>query len=87
MMRSVPRNIDRPNRMAEIVITFLFLHYGAMFMVQSVIIAWAAGLAGVYVVNKVTANKPEGAFFRLWYRISVIGHFFKNPKQAPWFEI
>tara|TARA_R110000868_G_scaffold218576_1_gene469029 strand:+ start:175164 stop:175427 length:264 start_codon:yes stop_codon:yes gene_type:complete len=87
MMRSVPRNIDRPNKMAEFVITFLVLHYAAMFALNSVMIAWAAGLGGVYVVNKITANKPEGMFFRLWYRFATIGSFFKNPKKAPWFEI
>lgn len=86
-MRPVPRNIDRPNRMAEIVITFLVVHYGIMFTIGSILMAWFFGLGAVYVVNKITANKPEGSFFRLYYRFAVIGHFLKNPRQAPWFEI
>ena len=87
MMRPVPRNIDRPNRMAEIIIVFLIGHYGVRFMCQSVIMAWAAGLGGVYIINKITANKPEGTFFRLWYKVAPIGKFLPNPKKAPWFEL
>jgi hypothetical protein len=87
MMRPVPRNIDRPNRMAEIVIVFLFCHYGVMFIMSNVLMAWIVGLGGVYVVNKITANKPEGTFFRLWYKFAPIGKFFANPKKAPWFEV
>lgn len=86
-MRPVPRNIDRPNRMAEFVIVFLFAHYGVMFMTNKVLMAWAAGIAGVYIVHRITQNKPEGAFFRLFYRIGAIGKFFPNPKKASRFEI
>ena len=86
-MRPVPRNIDRPNRLVEFIVSFLFIYYGTMFMFSKPFISLLLGAITVYVIHKITADKPEGAAYRLWYRVASLGHFFPNPKKVRKFEI
>jgi hypothetical protein len=87
MMRPVPRNIDKPNRSIEYVVTFLIAHYAIMFTIQHVLLAWGVGLMSVYIVYRLTQNKPEGTAFRVFYRFVNIGGFVPNPKKTKKFEI
>ncbi|MEC9291644.1 MAG: hypothetical protein VX730_04505 [Pseudomonadota bacterium] len=85
--RPVPRNIDKPNRMAEYVVAFLVTYYGLMFLIHKPFVSIGAGGLAVYVMYKFTANKPEGMAFRWWYRYFSIGKMVPNPKKAKKFEI
>ena len=85
--RPVPRNIDKPNRMAEFVVAFLVVYYGFMFTTHKPFVSIGMGSLAVYIMYKFTANKPEGMAFRWWYRYFSIGKMVPNPKKAKKFEI
>ena len=86
-MRPVPRNIDSANRTTEYVVGFLSGYYGTQFIFTNPLLSLCVGLFMVYFIYKVTQGKPEGAFYRLLYRVTGIGKFVPNPKKAPKFEI
>lgn len=87
--RAVPRNIDRPNRTAEHLVVFLFFYYGVMFLLHDPMPAFGAGFFSVYVMQKLTVDKPEGQVYRLIYRIKWIqfGKMLPNPAKVKKFEI
>lgn len=86
-MRSVPRNIDKPNRTAEFLISFLLVYYSLQFMFYKPLISMGGGFLACYFVYKATLNKPEGMAFRLLYRMFTFGGMFPNAKKAPKFEL
>ena len=85
--RPVPRNIDKPNRMAEYVLTFLTVYYSIQFMFYKPLISLGAAMLACYFVYKATLNKPEGLAFRVLYRMVVFGGMIPNAKKVPKFEI
>lgn len=87
-MRPVPRNIDRPNRMVEYVVAFMISYFGSKILIPgNALMPILISATCIYTIHKVTADKPEGAAFRLWYRFYSIGHFVPNPKKVPRFEV
>lgn len=87
-MRPVPRNIDAPNRLVEYIVTFMISYFGVKFLTPgSAVIPIFVSFTAVYVVRKVTADKPEGAAFRLWYRFASFGGFFPSPRKVKKFEV
>ena len=78
--RPVPRNIDRANRNAEFVMTFLVVYYSIMFLFHEPLMALVFGMFGVYFVNKLTMDKPEGQAYRFIYRYIRIGHVMPSPR-------
>ena len=86
-MRPVPRNIDRPNRTPEYVITFLAVYYGTMFMTNRPLAALLCGFLATYVMYKLTLDKPEGLAMRLFYRHVKFGKMRPSPKYAKRFEV
>lgn len=87
MARPVPRNIDKPNRNAEFAFTWLTLYYGIMFLMKEPLVAFMVACSGVYLVYKVTLDKPEGQAFRLVYRYLQIGKMRPTPKFVKRFEV
>lgn len=86
-MRSVPRNIDRPNRLTEFVLTFLAVYYGMMFTISDPLFAFPGACMSVYIMYKFTLNKPEGQAYRFLYQYFKIGKMIPNPRSAPHFEV
>lgn len=86
-MRPVPRNIDRPNRNAEFAVTFMGVYYGLMFLTHKPLLAIGMAMLSVYVVYKLTLNKPEGMAYRLWYRYFGIGKMVPPAKKVPKFQL
>ncbi len=86
-MRPVPRNIDKPNRTSEYLMTFLAVYYGLMFTLSEVLIAFTMACLSVYLIYKLTLNKPEGQAYRVIYKYARFGRLLPNPKKAPKFEI
>lgn len=86
-MRSVPRNIDRPNRNAEYAATFMVSWYGTMFLVGSPLMAFGVTILSIYLMYRLTLNKPEGGAYRLWYKYFGIGKFVPPPRKINRFEI
>ncbi len=86
-MRSVPRNIDRANRSAEYIMTFLFVYYGLMFTTNDVLISFPSAIGAVYFIYKITLDKPEGQAYRLMYKYVQIGKMKPTPKKVKNFEI
>lgn len=85
--RPVPRNIDKPNRSAEYLISFLLVYYGLQFMFYKPMLSIGGGALACYFVYKVTLNKPEGMAYRLMYRHVTFGGMYPNAKKVSKFEI
>ena len=85
--RAVPRNIDRPNRLAEFVCAALAAYYSVMFLTHEVLMALACGGGAWYFMYKVTMDKPEGQIYRLIYRYLRIGGMIPGPRYAKRFEV
>ena len=86
-VRPVPRNIDAPNRTMEYMIAFLAGYYGAQFAWHHPGISFGCGGFLLYIMFKLTDEKPEGMLYRVLYKFITIGSFVPNPRQAPKFEI
>ncbi|MDD9920488.1 MAG: hypothetical protein OXR68_07700 [Alphaproteobacteria bacterium] len=86
-MRPVPRNIDKPNRSAEFLFSFLVVYYGLMFMFHHPLLAFTVAVFTVYMVNKLTIDKPEGQAYRLFYRYVRIGRMVPGANQVKRFEV
>ncbi len=85
--RPVPRHIDMPNRLAEFLATFLVLYYGCMFLIHNPLVSFGLGAGGVYLVYRLTLDKPEGQMYRLWYKYLQIGKMIPSPAKVKKFEI
>ncbi len=85
--RPVPRNIDKPNRKAEYGFAGMVGWYLPLYVTGNAIIALASFVILLYIVTKVTAGKPEGAAYRLAYRVVAFGKMVPSPKQTTKFEI
>lgn len=86
-MRPVPRNIDKPNRTPEYAVTFLAGYYLSLFVTGKALFALLVGFVAVYVMYKVTLDKPEGLALRLAYRYVKFGKMRPGPKFAPRLEV
>jgi hypothetical protein len=74
--------------MVEYVVAFMVSYFGSKLMLPgSALIPILISGTAIYTIHKVTADKPEGAAFRIWYRFASLGHFFPNPKKVKRFEI
>lgn len=85
--RPVPRNIDKPNRKAEYGFTGMVGWYLPLYFTGNPIIAMATFAILLYIVMKVTAGKPEGAAYRLAYKVLPFGKMIPSPNQTTKFEI
>jgi hypothetical protein len=86
-MRPVPRNIDRPNRTPEYVITFLLGYYGILFLFGRPLVALLCGALATYVMYKVTLDKPEGLAMRMFYRKVQFGKMRPTPAKCKRLEV
>lgn len=86
-MRPVPRNIDKPNRTPEYVVTFLSFYYLTMFVASNAMFALAVGFLATYVMYKVTLDKPEGLALRLAYRYIQLGKMRPTPAKCKKLEV
>lgn len=87
MSRPVPRNIDKPNRNAEFAFAFMLTYYSLMFMFHRPFIAFSAACFVVYMVNRLTVDKPEGQAYRLFYRNIPMGRMIPGATFVKKFEI
>lgn len=85
--RPVPRNIDKPNRMAEYTFTSMGTYFGVMFIMHDPLVAIGLAIAAVYFIYKVTLDKPEGQSYRLFYKYFQIGRMVPTPRWVRKFEI
>lgn len=85
--RPVPRNIDKPNRLPEFIIAFIGGYYGTMFLTHAPLIS--IGVAGflVYLIHKLTMDKPEGQMYRVLYKYTNLGKFMPSPRRVKRFEV
>lgn len=86
-MRSVPRNIDRPNRTPEYVITFLAVYYGTMFLTGKPLFGLLCGGLATYIMYKVTLDKPEGLAMRVFYKHVKFGKMRPSPRFCKKLEV
>lgn len=86
-MRSVPRNIDRPNRMPEYAFTFLVAYYGLLFLTGKGLVGLVGGGFATYLMYKLTLDKPEGLAMRLLYRYVQFGRMRPTPKYCKRLEV
>ena len=86
-MRSVPRNIDRPNRMPEYVFTYLVTYYTILFLTGKGFVGLVAGGFATYVMYKLTLDKPEGLVMRMLYRHVQFGKMRPSPKRCKRLEV
>lgn len=86
-MRPVPRNIDRPNRTPEYVVTFIFTYYGVLFLTGKALFALVAGGFATYIMYKVTLDKPEGLAMRLAYKYVQFGKMRPSPVKCKRLEV
>ena len=86
-MRSVPRNIDRPNRTPEFVMTFLSVYYGSMFIAHQPLPCILLGAIATYLMYKVTLDKPEGLAMRIIYRYIQLGRLRPTPRLCKKLEV
>ena len=86
-MRPVPRNIDRPNRTPEFVMTYLAVHFTIMFLIGKALVAITFGLLSVYFMYKVTLDKPEGLALRMLYRRMQLGKMRPTPAVCKRLEV
>lgn len=73
--------------MPEFGISAVGTYYLVLFFTGSPFLAIFSSAAAVYMVNRLIANKPEGAAFRTLYRFINIGGFIPTPKWVKRFEI
>lgn len=85
--RPVPRNIDRPNRVPEYVITWVVAYYGAMFLSGQAALALLAAFMAVYLMYRFTLEKPEGIMMRILYKYVQIGKLRPSPRYVKHFEL
>ncbi len=85
--RPVPRNIDRPNRVAEFVVTWTASYYGTMFLTKEPLLGFLISFGAVYLIYRFTLEKPEGIMMRLLYRHVQIGKLRPSPKVVKKFEL
>lgn len=86
-MREVPRNIDAPSRAPEFAITSLVAYYGVQYLTSKPLFAFITCILANYIVYRVTIGKPEGAAFRLMYKMGGLNKMVKSPKKVKKFEI
>jgi type IV conjugative transfer system protein TraL len=86
-MRPVPRNIDRPNRIPELVMSYLAVHFSIMFLTQKALIAITLGMLAVYLMYKITLDKPEGIAMRVIYRYLQLGKMRPTPTRCRKLEV
>lgn len=87
MSRPVPRNIDKPNRITEYVVTFVIVYYSVMFFSRHALVSFGAAFLMVYIVNKLTMDKPEGQAYRTVYKYIQIGRMRPTPAKVKHFEV
>ncbi len=87
MSRPVPRNIDKPDRTIEFVVTFIVVYYPVMFITEQALAAIGLGFIAVYLVYKYTIDKPEGLAMRILYGHIQLGRMRPSLKSAPKQEI
>jgi hypothetical protein len=85
--REVPRNIDRPNRVPEYVITWVVAYYGTIFITRQSLLAFLVSFFAVYLMYRFTLDKPEGIMMRLLYRYVQIGKLRPTPRFVKHFEL
>lgn len=85
--RPVPRNIDKPNRTPEFVLSFIAAYYGTLFITGKALVALLVGFLAVYIMYKVTLDKPEGLFLRILYRYLQLGSTRPTPKFCKKLEV
>lgn len=85
--RPVPRNIDRPNRVPEYVITWTAAYYGTMFLTREAALAFLISFLAVYLMYRFTLDKPEGIMMRILYRYVQIGKLRPSPRFVKRFEL
>lgn len=86
-MRPVPRNIDRPNRTPEYVMTYLLVYYASMFVSGQALPSILLGLLATYAMYKITMDKPEGLAMRLLYRYIQLGRMRPSPRFCKHLEV
>lgn len=86
-MRQVPRNIDAPSRAPEFAIASMISYYGCQFLFSKPLISFIVCIFTNYIVYRVTIGKPEGAAYRLMYRLGGLGKMIKAPCKVKKFEI
>lgn len=85
--RSVPRNIDKPNRTPEYASTALAGYYATMFLTQNPLAAIVVSFGATYLMYKITLDKPEGLAFRLIYRKIQLGKMLPTPAKCKVLEL
>lgn len=85
--RPVPRNIDKPNRVPEYVITWVVAYYGTMFISGMASLAMLAAFGALYLMYRFTLEKPEGIMMRILYRYVQIGKLRPSPRYVKYFEL
>lgn len=85
--RPVPRNIDRPNRVPEYVITWVAAYYGTTFIMGQPAVSFLVAFLAVYLMYRFTLDKPEGMMMRILYRYVQIGKMRPSPKYVKYFEL
>lgn len=86
-MRPVPRNIDAPSRAPEFALTSMVSYYGVQYITSNPLIAFIVCILCNYIVYRITIGKPEGAAFRLMYKMGGLGKMIPAPKRVKRFEI
>jgi hypothetical protein len=86
-MREVPRNIDAPSRAPEFAMASLVSYYGVQYITSNPLFAFIACVLVNYIVYRVTIGKPEGAAYRLMYKLGGLNKLIPAPKKVKKFEI
>ena len=86
-MREVPRNIDAPSRAPEFAIASMVSYYGVQYLTENPLMAFISCVLVNYIVYRVTIGKPEGAAFRLMYKLGGLNKLIPSPKKVKRFEI
>lgn len=85
--RPVPRNIDKPNRVPEYVITWVASYYGTIFLTGETLLGFLVSFFAVYLMYRFTLDKPEGIMMRILYRYVQIGKLRPSPRYVKHFEL
>jgi hypothetical protein len=86
-LREVPRNIDAPSRAPEFALASLVSYYGVQYITSNPLMAFIACVLVNYIVYRVTIGKPEGAAYRLMYKLGGLNKLIPSPKKVKKFEI
>ncbi|PZP39335.1 MAG: hypothetical protein DI585_04460 [Pseudomonas fluorescens] len=86
-MRPVPRNIDRPNRMPEYAVSFLGTYYLMLFLTGKSLVGLVLGGLAMYLMYKLTLDKPEGLTMRMLYRHLQFGAMRPTPRFCKKLEV